>query len=279
MPTARRHATNEPITKSDRRVSATSKKKRRDAKTSSARETRQAGRARHSLWENVKGILGAVAIFLFLRTFIIEAYRIPSGSMIPALLIGDWLFVNKLVYGPHVPFTRYNLPGYAEPKRYEIAVFVSPPQVDQPDDPTPTLVKRIIGMPGDTIYMRQGVVFVNGAPLGETYGARSEPGDPDEFNPLFLWQKRIEVRNSRFGPPPDRPTHDNWGPLLVPERHYFMLGDNRYQSKDSRYWGVVPRENIRGRPMFVYYSYDPESGKPLPFITAIRWGRLFHRIR
>lgn len=235
---------------------------------------------RGTLWENVKGIGGAVLLFLFLRTFLIEAYRIPSPSMVPAMLVGDWLFVNKLVYGPHVPFTNLNLPGYSEPKRYEIAVFVSPPQVDQPEDPTPTLVKRIIGLPGDTLYMRNARLFVNGEEQTQGYGDSSPRGDPDEVSMLFDWQKQYELKQSRFPAAPDQPTHDNWGPLVVPAKHYFMMGDNRYQSKDSRYWGLVPRENFRGRPMFVYYSWNQDdSDRPLPFITDIRWGRIFHRIR
>jgi signal peptidase I len=237
------------------------------------------GRSSRALWENLKGIAGAVVIFLFLRTFLIEAYRIPSGSMIPAMLIGDWLFVNKLVYGPHVPFTDWHLPGYQEPRRWDIAVFVSPPQIDQPFDPTPTLVKRIVGMPGDTLYMRDARLFVNGVEQQERYGAESVPGDPTEVSPLFDWQHRIALQNTRFGSAPAQPTHDNWGPLLIPDAHFFMMGDNRYESKDSRYWGIVPRDNIRGRPMFVYYSWNPESDRPLPFLTAIRWGRIFHRIR
>jgi signal peptidase I len=138
-------------------------------------------------------------------------------------------------------------------------------------------------MPGDTLYMRDARVFVNGVEQTQGYGAGSRPDDPNAPNatdPLFEWQKRITVHGSRFGPAPDPPTHDNWGPLLIPPRHYFMMGDNRYASKDSRYWGVVPRENFRGRPMFVYYSWNADdSDRPLPFITDIRWGRLFHRIR
>jgi signal peptidase I len=239
----------------------------------------KAGAKAASRRENLKGLLGTVAIFLFIRIFLIEAYRIPSGSMIPSMLIGDWLFVNKLAYGPHIPFTQVNLPGYAEPKRYEITVFVSPPQYDQPEDLTPTLVKRIVGMPGDTLYMRDATLFVNGIAQRQGYGANSEPGDPNEINPLFDWQKQIALTSSRFGPAPMQPTHDNWGPLVIPAGHYFMMGDNRYNSKDSRYWGIVPRENLRGRPLFVYYSYDAESGEPLAFITAIRWSRIGHWIK
>jgi signal peptidase I len=233
-----------------------------------------------SLWENVKGIAGAVLLFLFLRTFLVEAYRIPSPSMVPSLLVGDWLFVNKLVYGPHIPFTNINLPGYSEPKRYEIAVFVSPVQVDQPEDPTPTLVKRIVGLPGDTLHMRDARLFVDGVEQKQGYGDLSPRGDPDEVSFLFDWQQRYALKESRFGPAPEQPTHDNWGPLVIPQSYYFMMGDNRYQSKDSRYWGIVPRENFRGRPMFVYYSWNQgDSDRILPFITDIRWRRIFHRIR
>ena len=106
--------------------------------------------------ENIKSLAGAVLIYLVVKTLFVEAFRIPSGSMIPTLLIGDWLFVNKLVYGPTIPFTNAHLPGYANPKHQDVVVFVSPYQADNGDDPTPTLVKRLIGMPGDTLYMRDG---------------------------------------------------------------------------------------------------------------------------
>src|SRR5437588_789325 len=104
------------------------------------------------LWENFKSLAGAVVIYLFVKTLFVEAFRIPSGSMIPTLLIGDWLFVNKLAYGPTIPFTNAHLPGYTDPKHNDVVVFVSPYQADNGDDPTPTLVKRLIGMPGDTLH-------------------------------------------------------------------------------------------------------------------------------
>lgn len=237
------------------------------------------------VWENVKSFAGAVLIYLVIKTFLMEAFRIPSGSMIPTLLIGDWLFVNKLAYGPHVPFTRTNLPGYADPKRGDVVVFISPYQPDmaeQGEDPNPTLVKRLIGMPGDTIYGRNGLVYINGLPQRQGYAAAANPkGDPTSTSPLMDWQHRVELAGTRFGPPPKTPTIDNWGPLLIPSGNYFMMGDNRYESKDSRYWGVVPRANVRGRPMFIYYSYVPsgESDRPLSFITDIRWKRLGTWIR
>lgn len=234
-------------------------------------------------WENIKSLAGAVLIYLVIKTFLMEAFRIPSGSMIPSLLVGDWLFVNKLRYGPHLPFTRVSLPGYADPKRGDVVVFESPYQPDEAErgaDPTPTLVKRLVGMPSDTLYMRDGLVYVNGLPQRQGYAAATNPtGDPNERSPLMEWQHKTELTGTRFGPPPKTPTLDNWGPLLIPSGNYFMMGDNRHASKDSRYWGVVPRANVRGRPMFIYYSYVAEgSDRFLPQITDVRWRRIGHWI-
>lgn len=240
-----------------------------------------AGQKGSRAWENTKSVLGTIAIFLVLRTFLIEAYRIPSGSMEPTLLIGDWLFVNKLRYGPHVPFTNFSLPGYAEPKRGDVAVFISPYQPDLPanEDRTPTLVKRIQGVPGDTLHMRAGLLYLNGEPRPLPFPVDTV-GSPDMVDPYFSWQRRHEVADSRFGPAPATPNLDNWGPLLVPEGHYFMMGDSRYDSKDSRYWGLVPRANFRGRPLFVYYTYNADdSDRAAPFITDIRWRRIGTWIR
>ena len=237
--------------------------------------------SKSTAWENIKAILVTLAIFLLIRTFLLEAYRIPSGSMIPTLLVGDWLFVNKLAYGPHVPFTNINLPGYDEPARGDVVVFVSPPQSDQPWDPTPTLVKRLVAVAGDTILMHNGVLSVNGTEQPQGADARNNTKGDGSFSvPLFDWQKAYQVRGSRFGEPAATPTLDDWGPLVVPANRLFMLGDNRYDSKDGRYWGFVPRENVRGRPVFVYYSYRADdSDRPLPFLTDIRWGRIGTIIR
>lgn len=236
---------------------------------------------RSSTWENVKAIVWTVLIFLVIRTVLFEAYRIPSGSMIPTLLVGDWLFVNKLAYGPHIPFTNINLPGYDEPEAGDVVVFVSPRQLDQPQDPTPTLVKRLVAVAGDTVHMRGGLLHVNGTPKPQPDAMRENPHADGSFHvPLFDWQKKYEVRGSRLGDPPASATLDDWGPLAIPDGFLFMLGDNRYDSKDGRYWGLVPRENVRGRPSFVYYSYNAaDSDRALPFITDIRWGRLGTVIR
>jgi len=249
-----------------------------------ARPVSQQSRVRN-LWENFKSIVGALAIFLVLRAFLVEAYRIPSGSMIPTLLVGDWLFVNKAIYGAHVPFSHTSLPAYRDPHRGDVVVFVSPYQADEARrgaDPTPTLVKRLVGTPGDTLYMRNGILYVNGIAQRQGYGVAPQ-ADPDIGNSvdsLFDWQKKVGLKSSRFGAAPAQPTHDNWGPFVVPPDKLFMMGDSRYNSKDSRYWGFVPRENVRGKPLFVYYSYNADdSDRPLPMLTDIRWSRIGHWIR
>ena len=233
----------------------------------------------------ILGIFPIVAIFLTARVALAEAYRIPSGSMEPTLQVGDQLFVNKLRYGPHIPFTHITLPGYATPRREDVAVFVSPPQDPairiSPSDVTPMLVKRIVGIGGDTILMRQGELSVNGVVMPRRNTAFVLPDEvADRPEPLFAWQHGIEAEGTRFGPPVAMPSLHEWGPLIIPAGTFFMMGDNRDNSVDSRYYGVVPRANLRGTPTFVYYSYDPESGLDyFRAITAIRWRRLGTWIR
>jgi signal peptidase I len=248
-----------------------------------ARPVSQQSRVRN-VWENFKSIVGALAIFLILRAFLVEAYRIPSGSMIPTLLVGDWLFVNKAIFGAHVPFTHSSLPPFREPRRGDVVVFVSPYQADEAGrgaDPTPTLVKRLVGTPGDTLYMRNGILYVNG--IAQRQGFGTGPIDAaagSSVDTLFNWQTKVGLQASRFGAAPAQPSHDNWGPLVVPPHKLFMMGDSRYNSKDSRYWGFVPRENVRGKPLFVYYSYNADdSDRPVPMLTDIRWSRIGHWIK
>ncbi len=229
--------------------------------------------------------LPVLAIVLGTRAALAEPYRIPSGSMEPTLQVGDWLLVNKLRFGPHIPFTQLSLPGYAAPQRNDVVVFVSPPQNPAiritPEDVTPTLVKRIVGMPGDTLLMRHGELRVNGV-VGPIRNRDYRLSDTvaDQPQPLFEWQHSIELNGSRFGAPVRAPSVHEWGPLVVPAGTYFMMGDNRDNSVDSRYYGPVPRSNVFGKPMFVYYSYDPEGGLDyFRAATEIRWRRLGTWIR
>ena len=227
----------------------------------------------------IMSVVPALAIFLGTRQLLAEAFRIPSGSMEPTLLVGDWLFVNKLRFGPHIPFTDRSFPGYASPKRGDVTVFISPPQDPtiriSPDQVMPTLVKRIVGVGGDTLLMRHGQLMVNGVVVPSPSSFVLPDSVADEPQAIFAWQHRIEIRGSRFGPPISAPSVHEWGPLVVPAGTFFMMGDNRDDSVDSRYYGPVPRANLRGTPMFVYYSYDPEQGVDyFRAVTAIRWRRL-----
>ncbi|MEP6495362.1 MAG: signal peptidase I [bacterium] len=250
------------------------------APSTPARRTSLAARARAF----IMGVLPVLAIFLGTRQLLAEAFRIPSGSMEPTLLVGDWLFVNKLRFGPHIPFTSQSLPGYASPKRGDVTVFISPPQEltirISPDQVTPTLVKRIVGVAGDTLVMRHGQLTVNGAIVPSPNSFVLPDTVADQPQTLFTWQHQIEIRGSRFGPPVSAPSLHEWGPVVVPTGTFFMMGDNRDDSVDSRYYGPVPRANLRGTPMFVYYSYDPEQGVDyFRAVTGIRWRRLGTWIR
>lgn len=217
------------------------------------------------LWEWVKSISVAVVIFLLVRTFLIEAFRIPTGSMERTLLVGDFLLVNKVVYGAPIPGTELRLPGLREPKRGEIVVFVNP------EDGRTNFVKRVVGVPGDTLEMRGGALYVNGSRQDEPYAHNLDPA-ADSYSPKFEWQRDFLAPWARGRV--HRPTRDNWGPIVVPDGHYFALGDNRDNSLDSRYWGFVPRRLVKGRPLIIYYSFDRNGNHPFPWILDARWERV-----
>ena len=207
----------------------------------------------------------ALILFLIIRTFIIEAFQIPTGSMERTLLAGDFLFVNKAVYGAQIPGTNARLPGFERPARGDVIVFA------YPKDPTLNYVKRVIGAPRDLVEMRAGQVYVNNVALAEPYVQRIDPLH-DNYESKFNWQ-----RGFLEGFAPDEryhPTRDTWGPLRVPVGKYFVLGDNRDNSEDSRYWGFVDAGAVKGRPLVVYFSYDRGTRDPLPWLTDIRWSRL-----
>ena len=245
-------------------------------------------RPRSETWEWFKSLAIAVVLFLVIRTFLIQAFTIPSGSMEPTLLIGDYLMANNAVYGAPVPFTSMRTPAFREPEHGDIVVFrptYNRPVID--------VVKRVIGEPGDTVQMIDRVVYRNGQPLDEAYV--DEHYYPDEPIPRTAAAVGLppEIDPARYGsywhldvlaPGVDaadyRPTRDNWGPLVVPEGEYLLLGDNRDQSLDSRYMGFIPRDEIVGKAMFIYFSIDPTVDRPFPrFLTAARWGRIGTLIR
>ena len=221
-------------------------------------------------WGWAKSIFVALLVWFTLSTFLVKAFRISSGSMERTLLVGDFLFVNKALYGAEVPLLGKHLPAVREPRHGDIVVFRSPIEDS-------TLVKRLIGAPGDTVGMVDGRVIRNGHPLDEPYVVHTElPPEALGPEPEMRWQLPFLTGKD---PAAYQPTVRDWGPLVVPRDSFLMLGDNRDGSRDSRFWGFVPRRNIQGSPLVVYFSYDPSHWRPLPFITAIRWGRLLTRPR
>src|ERR1043166_5317435 len=223
------------------------------------------------LWEWTKIFQVSILLFLLIRTFVVEAFKIPSGSMEHTLLVGDFLLVNKLVYGAEVPFTHSRLPRLREPRVGDVIVF------EWPEDPTKNFVKRLVGVPGDTLEMREGLLVRNGSSMRERYVEHTEP-DMDPAPEDFRWQRDYLVKTAAAAAG-YHPSRNNWGPLVVPEKNYFVLGDNRDNPHDSRYWGFVPDSLVKGRPFVIYYSYTPDTVNAFAWLTHIRWTRLGERIK
>lgn len=185
------------------------------------------------VWEYTKAIILALILALLIRTFIVQAFKIPSGSMIPTLLIGDHLLVNKFIYGTVIPFTDKRVLVLERPRRGDIIVFKFP------EDPDRDFIKRIVAGPGDTVELRQKQLYVNDQAVDEPYA------------------QYIEKRYNSSSDP-----RDNFGPYLVPEGKYFVMGDNRDQSYDSRYWGYVDMKDIKGKALIIYWSWDSKRSFP-----------------
>lgn len=220
----------------------------------------------HRLWEWTKSLAVALVLWFMLTNFLVQAFRIPSGSMENTLLVGDFLFVNKALYGAEVPLVGARLPAFREPRRFDIVVF------DSVEDAGVSVVKRIVGVPGDTIGMVDNVFQLNGHAVQEDYVIRGRGIDQPDGR-MRAWQRDHLVDS--VDPAIYRPTPRNWGPLVVPADSFFVMGDNRDDSYDGRYWGFLGRDRIRGRPMFVYYSFERKG--VFPFLTSIRWSRVFSR--
>ncbi|MBN1541453.1 signal peptidase I [candidate division KSB1 bacterium] len=233
--------------------------------------------------EYIEAFAIALIAALILRALVVQAFRIPTGSMKDTLLIGDFLLVNKFIYGvktpDRVPFTDIDLPslklpGFKKPERSEIIVF------KYPLNPKQDYIKRCIGLPGDTIEVRKGIVYINNRPEGEITRIDSRVYDLEERRMMDYY--RVQTGTGRSYTirhySDANLNNDNYGPVVVPSDHLFMMGDNRDNSSDSRYWGFMPMENLVGRAMVIYMSWD--SVPPLwnPF-AKIRWSRIFGVIR
>jgi len=189
--------------------------------------------------EYAEAIVIALILALFIRTFVVQAFKIPSGSMIPTLLIGDHLLVNKFVYGIKNPFTGLDLVSLGSPEQKDIIVF------KYPENPDQDFIKRVIGVGGDRVEIKNKKVYVNGKLLAVEGAINLDP-------------RIIQGRN---------PPRDNYGPVTVPENQLFVMGDNRDNSHDSRFWGFVDLQDVKGKAFIIYWSWNKEK-------FAVRWRRL-----
>jgi signal peptidase I len=226
------------------------------------------------------------------RAFVFQQSKIPTGSMIPTLLIGDYIVVNKFIYAPCATSIEKALLPVRDVQRGDIVVF------KYPDEPEKDYIKRIIGLPGEVIEVRDKTVHVNGRPLDEPYKVHETELSQDDWNRV----KEGESLGQGSAAPPSRNVprfrideHFNFGPFMVPENSYFAMGDNRDNSKDSRSWGPVPRDNIKGRAFVIFWSFTGEEldytktgvvertksvlNKILHFVTKSRYRRVFRLIR
>jgi signal peptidase I len=219
--------------------------------------------------EYFESIVIAVILALFVRTWVVQAFKIPTGSMENNLLIGDHLLVNKFVFGPTAAGAERAVMPMRDIRRGDVVVF------KYPDEPERDFIKRVIGLPGETVELRNKKVYIDGTPLDEPYVHFLEPA-------------------SEAGEVTSFDVRERYGPVRVPEDRFFVMGDNRDNSQDSRYWGTLPRSYIKGRALVIYWSY--ESGREdytdeglgttvkrlfsvvTHFFTRTRWERLFHQI-
>lgn len=212
--------------------------------------------------EYVEALVIALLLAVVIRTFFVQAYKIPSGSMEPTLLVGDHILVNKLIYGLRMPDTLFGIEIASAPfGRYlfriepihhgDVVVFVFPP------DPTKDFIKRVVGLPGDTVAVKNGKVWLNGAPMPDPHAHFEVP----------------DAERSAVSPRDNFPQigagAGTLGAVTVPPGKIFVMGDNRDRSYDSRFWGFVPEDNVEGRAMIIYWSWDADGGGILP----VRWSR------
>ncbi|MEW5984896.1 MAG: signal peptidase I [Acidobacteriota bacterium] len=203
--------------------------------------------------EYFESIVIAVILALFIRTFVVQAFKIPTGSMEPNLLVGDHLLVNKFVFAPTAVGPERTLLPVSGIRRGEVVVFKFP------EDPERDFIKRVIGLPGETVELRDRTVFIDGRPIDEPYA---------HYLPRPAGTGGLDSEDVR----------DRYGPVLVPSDSLFMMGDNRDNSQDSRYWGFLPRSYVKGRALMIYWSWEDTPGGSWNLFSRTRWSRLLHQI-
>jgi signal peptidase I len=250
--------------------------------------------------ESLAGICSVLVIGLFVLYFIGQNFMIPSGSMENTLMIGDHLLVDRVTFSPATGWMP--LVHHRDPRRGDVVVFIRPAPEPEPDaDGKPVyliLVKRLIGMPGDHIHLHDGVVYVNGVAQTMPKEGLDTPAPPSDQTYIDEFPSVLPTLDNSYGAVTtwvvDLPNHIENGDLVVPPGKYFMMGDHRHASLDSRFWGFVPRENIIGRPLFNYWSFQATQDQldqkgigskiawfghvALHFFTETRWNRTFKRI-
>ncbi|MDZ4723946.1 MAG: signal peptidase I [candidate division Zixibacteria bacterium] len=247
--------------------------------TASTRPTTRKPGTAESVWDNIKQIVIAVILALLIKTSVVEAYKIPTASMEDTLLVGDFLLANKFIYGAQVPLVDWRLPALRNPVPGDVVIFIFP------GDGVTKYIKRCVAVGGDTVEVRDKELFVNGARFTDPEHAKFIDVNID--GSAIIQGRRMGNENSR----------DNFGPYVVPPKHYFMMGDNRDNSYDSRYWRAVPQANILGEAMVIHWSWN-EDAKPSPgvsvsdplsvprlfvfnvihFFEKVRWERIFEPI-
>lgn len=202
---------------------------------------------KHVLREYAEAIVVALILALFIRAFVVQAFKIPSGSMKDTLLIGDYILVNKFIYGIKMPFTEGEIVDFGDPERQDIVVFI------YPMDPSKDFIKRVIGEPGDTVKIVDKTVYVNGEALAEPYKRHTD----DTILPASVSPR------------------DNMGPVTVPPGHLFVMGDNRDESYDSRFWKFVEISKVKGRAFIIYWSWNRKGEWTFdPDESLVRWDRI-----
>ena len=230
-------------------------------------------RAGEWVWDLIKSWGPALLIVLVIRSILIEPFQIPSGSMVPTLAIGDFILVSKFSYGLRVPFTDIEVVPLGEPERGDIVVFLYPPDLER--GVNTDYIKRIVGMPGDTVEVRDDVVFINGVEQTRTFTESYAYTDQTcHSEDMRLFTEHLgDVTHPVLQSTSYARRMADWGPREVPADEYFVMGDNRDNSADSRVWGFVPRENVRGKALFVWLSFNACEGR-IRALGSIRWDRI-----
>jgi signal peptidase I len=270
---------------------------RNDVPKETPPDKRSGGRRFFDWWVDlIKSWGPAILIVLVIRSILVEPFQIPSGSMVPTLAIGDFILVSKLAYGLRVPFTNIEIIPRGEPERGDIVVFIHPPSQSKdplclvkrtgrlvsfgllpgPDEPCDTdYIKRVVGLPGDTVEVRDDIVYINGVEQPRTFQAGysytdqyCHADDMRQFEEVLDGHKHPVLQSTTYAQ-----RMADWGPRTVPDGQYFMMGDNRDNSADSRVWGFVPRDNIKGKAMFVWLSFDGCEGT-IRALGSLRWNRI-----